>query len=96
MKINVTAPICDITGAAIEGQTLRSVAVRALLEPLKGDEGMNGERKAQLFAVAMKMHQDDEPDLDIGELKTVRDRVDQAYGPLVVGRVRELLDQKAA
>lgn len=111
MKINVTAEILDLDGNPIPekppgvmalaepkvaNKTLRSVATLALLEPLRGDENLAGDKKARLWTLAMRVHNEDYPDLDLDDVKLIRDRIDLAFPPLVVGRCREILDPKPA
>lgn len=96
MKIDVTTPILNLDGTPVKDVTLRTVALRAMMDPQRGDDQMSGDGKAKLFHLAMKINAEDQPDLDIAELKLLRDRVDGGMTPLFVGRVREILDNKEA
>lgn len=78
--------------------TLRDVATKVLIETLKGDDALTAQAKLSHYVVAMKLRDADEVNLTLDEMKLIRDRVGIGYGPLVVGRVNELLDppQKAS
>jgi hypothetical protein len=96
MKINVAQPILDLDGKQIDGEaTLRKACVQVLLNPLKGDDGQSGQDKASLFALAMQINSEDEPDLAIEDWAKIKERVGRGYGPLVVGRVYAMIDPPA-
>lgn len=94
MKLNALQELLDLEGKPIEGITLRRVATMALMDPQRGDDAIGGDKKAALFALAMKFSNEDAPDLNVDDLKLLRDRVDSGCTPLIVGRVREILDRK--
>jgi len=66
--------------------TFRKAALNALLASLKGDDTMDGEKKASLWALAGKINKDEVVDIDTGkECELLKDRIGKAYGPMVVG-----------
>lgn len=92
MKIKVTEAIVDLSGKAIGDLTLRSVCNEVLLGQIPGDESLGGAKKAEMFALAMRIHDEDEPDLKAEEISLLKDRIGRGYSALVTGRAYELLD----
>ena len=78
---------------ATEPLTVRKVATQALLTTMKGDESLDGDRKAAMWLLAMKIQREDTPDLDTGkDIALLKERVGKAFGALVVGQVFLLLN----
>lgn len=92
MKVSVLDPILDLNGNQVESLTLRAVIVAACINHLRTDDGLRGDTKAKLFSIAMKVHQEDEPDLKLEELTLVKERIGMAFAPLIVGRAWQLLE----
>lgn len=92
MKIDVTPVITDLEGKPIEGVTLRKVICDSLLLPLEGDEKLSGEKKAQMYALAVKTHNEDQPDFRAEDIAEIKARIGKRFAPLVVGRAYALLD----
>lgn len=66
--------------------TFRKAALNALLGTMKGDETMDGEKKAQLWELAGKINKQDEVEIDTGkDVALLKERIGKAYGPMVVG-----------
>lgn len=99
MKVDVTQIIRDLSGQPLAGKpedaTLRKVCLEVLMNTLRGDESMSGAGKAQLYALGMRIHSEDHPDLSAEDLSLVKDRIGRAYAPLVVGQAYALLDPQA-
>lgn len=102
MKIDMSAVLTDLDGKPIfeadaQGQpttkplTLRIACRGALLSPLRGDDALTGEQKANFFALALLVGQD-APELKIEQVATLKERIGKGYSPLIVGRCYELLD----
>ena len=74
-----------------ESITFKTVAINALLieDPKKP---ISGTDKLRYFKLAEKISSNDEVDLELDDAKLIKDRVTQGYGPLVVGRMVELLE----
>lgn len=95
MKIDVTRCITDLEGNTIEGATLRRIVCDALMGEIVGDDKLPGERKASMFALALRVSQEDAPDLKAEEIALIKERVGKACRTLAVGRAYELLDPPA-
>jgi hypothetical protein len=67
----------------------------ALCGVLRGDEGLGGAEKAKLFALALRIMQEDAPDLEIEDRSVVKERIGRAFAPLIVGRAFEMIDPPA-
>lgn len=96
------APILSLDGSRISTVagddkspplTLGKVCEDALIATIPGDNPDSAE-KGRRFFLAMKIHNGTQ-DLTADEISLVRKVVGLAYGPLVVGRVTELLDPAA-
>lgn len=74
--------------------TLGMVAARALTETRPQDERLSGDEKYRMGMLALRISFADNPlQLTIDEIAIIRTRVDILYGPLIVARVREMLDR---
>lgn len=96
------APILNLDGSRISSVpgddkspalTLGKVCEDALIANIPGDTPNEAE-KARRFWLALKVHAGDK-ELSADEVSLVKKVVGLAYGPLVVGRVIELLDPAA-
>lgn len=94
------APILAIDGSRIPVSTsdqtpltLGKVCEDALIATLQGDSPNEAE-KAKRFWLALKIHAGDK-ELTADEVSLVKKVVGIAYGPLIVGRVIELIDPAA-
>lgn len=96
------APILNLDGSrilSVPGDekspplTLGKVCEDALIATLPG-ESPNEAEKAKRFWLALKVHAGDK-ELTVDEIALVKKVVGMAYGPLVIGRVTELLDPAA-
>lgn len=100
MKIDVTAPILDLNNAPLpagDGQhvTLRAIIEAVLINPLEGDNKLEGPAKLQLWDLALKVHHEDKPDLQAEEIALIKRRIGIGTSTTVVGRAFALLDPKA-
>jgi hypothetical protein len=94
MVIDVTQPILDLDGRALlrDGKsdvsfTIRDAMTRALLHTI--GNGAEHDAKYVRYQLAVRVNVTDRPELTADEIRTVRDAVSAAYGPLVVGRIYE-------
>ena len=71
-----------------EFQTLGSVCQTALLELDKSDAASG---KLTKFKLALKLN--GETEIDDSEVEILKTAIDKQYGPLIVGRVHELLKE---
>lgn len=99
MKINFSAVVTNLDGQpmkqpAMQGTepadaTLAWVVAEALL---RSTAEKDGEGKYKLFALAMKVGAGGEIDLTPEDVSTIKLKVGEAYGPLIVGRAYDLLN----
>jgi len=84
---------CPQCGQAMETSpvTVRQVATGALMAQRR-DEETSGEEKVRRYALAVKIHGEDDPDLRAEDVALVKELVGKSYGPLVVGQVWSMLD----
>ncbi len=104
MKIDMTKPIKNLIGVNLENPesklkekeplTMRIVCTNSLLTPTQDDKNIDGNEKAKRFELAMRIYTEKEIDLDIDELKMIKDLIGRLYTPLVVGRAYQILDPK--
>ena len=85
--------ICPTCGQATEARTwtLRLVLQNVLMAVVR-DENPDGAEKALRYALAMRIHQNDEVELSVEERAKLKDLVGKVYGPLIVGQVWEMLE----
>ena len=99
MKISSLTEIKSISGEVLkdkDGQpiTFRKVVTEVLMTPQDPAKKQRGEEKYKLFKIAMKIQENDEVDLDIDELKLIKDTVGELSPPLVVGKIYDILEAK--
>lgn len=98
MKTNVLQPLFDIEGKVMrdgdKDVTFRAVAVAALNTPLREDEALSGQAKADLFFLAQKVHNEGEPDLSTEERAQIKERVGRAFQQTIVGPFYAMIENK--
>ena len=104
MKIDMTKTIKNLIGVDLENPesklkekeplTMRIVCTNSLLTPTQDDKNIDGNEKAKRFELAMRIYTEDEIDLNVDELKLLKDLIGRLYTPLVVGRAYQILDPK--
>lgn len=96
MKIDVLKPLIGIDNKPmVEGEaevTFRAVSVAALNSPLRDDDKLTGQAKAELFFLAKKIQNQGVPDLTVEECATIKERVGKAFAQSVVGPFYELIE----
>lgn len=98
--MNLNDPLKDFDDKAFEdGSTYRNSIVKVLASSLPGDEKLDGDKKFELFKLAMKVDEiAKRGDVDIAaefgtaEIQTIKDRVATIYSPLVIGLIWTMLD----
>ena len=88
-------PTCGQTVGEIEPMTVRLAATRALSLTFKGEENLPGDEKVAQFHLALKITDEDEPDLRVEDVALVKERVGKMYGQVIVGRMWAILDPPA-
>lgn len=96
MIVNFDAPIRGLDGNPVMQAgsviTLRIVSQAALIEvQVPEDANMQPGQKADYFRLAM-LANGSSVDIGIDDVVMLKSRIEQVMTPLVVGRVRELLD----
>jgi hypothetical protein len=81
----------DADGNASDA-TLKSTIVNALLSPVQKETGTD---KVQKYELAKKVYEADEIELTAEEITLIKARVGDAFVPIVVGRVFEMLEGKS-
>jgi len=74
-------------------QTFGVIACSALLS-LSENANPAGADKALRYALAMKIHNNNPVELDLDELKLLKDLIGQSFFPLIVGQAWEILEPK--
>ena len=105
MKIDMTKAIKNLEGDNIDNPesklkekaplTMKILCTNSLLTPTQDERNIDGNEKAKRFELAMRIYTEKEVDLDIDELKLVKDLIGKVYSPLVVGQAYRILDPKA-
>ena len=91
MKIDFNQTLVDYRGKAlhVEGDTpltLKKCTCEALMAVYQSDKDVSGEDKLRRYLVACKVYQSEGIlDLDVPEIKLIKDLIGKAYGALVVG-----------
>jgi hypothetical protein len=95
MIVNFNEPITNLNGETLEDEggeiTLGRVASNALLASFPDEKDVSGETKAKRFKIAMKA-QEGQVDVSVEDVAEIKKLVGKAYGPLVVGRVYDILE----
>jgi hypothetical protein len=99
MKFDPKTPILDLDDKPVmsDGEkpqpvTIGSIARQILISTLP-DEKATPRQKEDRFLLAVKIK--DKPiELSVDEVKTLKDLIGLAYGPLIVGRANAILDPK--
>lgn len=76
--------------------TLRAALLTAVDAQLSGDEASDGSAKMHLYRLGMTIHTETDVDLPAEDIALLKERVVKCFGPIVVGRVFELLDPVSA
>ena len=95
MKFNMLTPMLDLQGKEVQLDgsvlTLRRVVQFAIMSQIEGDDRLDVDTKVQLYRLAMKAEQT-EMALQIKDRDLLLKRINKCFGPLVVGRVKDILD----
>jgi len=79
-----------------EPMTVRLAATRALTPIYRDEPSLPGDEKVKRFHLALRLVDSDEPELQAKDIILIKDMVGKFHGPVVVGRVWEIIDPKAA
>ena len=99
MKIDVTNPLLDLDDRPIVLDSTESAtpgpltARRAIINALMlADPKLDGTEKLGRYLLAALINKKDEVDLTNEQVTLIKAEVARCYGPLVVGRIYELVD----
>ena len=87
--------LCQVCGQVVgenEPLTVRVAAVRSLSANFRDEQDLAGEEKVKRFHLALKLTDEDEPDLKAEDIVLIKKVVGKMYGPVVVGRMWAILD----
>lgn len=99
MKIKVDVVLKNMNGAALKDidengvtidATLRRTLVNAVLTPIQNESGIE---KVKKYELAKRIYTNDEVELTDEEIKLLKNRVGESFGPIVVGQVFEILEK---
>ena len=85
-------PTCGQPAGEISPLTLRLVAIKALTASYEDERSLGGEEKVKRFHLALRLHDDDEPDLKPEDVVLAKKLIGKLFGPLVVGQSWIILD----
>ena len=89
--------ICQTCGQVIgkvEPMTVRLAAARALSVTFRDEQGLGGEERVTRFHLALKVTDEDEPNLMVEEIALIKKLTGKLGGNVVAGRMWELLDPR--
>ena len=87
--------LCQMCGQVVgenEPLTVRVTAVKSLTAIFRDEQELPGEEKVKRFHLALKVTDEDEPDLKAEDIVLIKKMVGKMYGPVVVGRMWAILD----
>lgn len=91
--------VCQTCGQVVgksEPMTVRLAATRALTAQFRDEQGLTGDEKWPRFHLALKITDEDEPDLKAEDIVLIKKLIGWMYGPVVVGRMWTILDPQEA
>lgn len=96
MKLNFSTPILDLEAKPIVAKdkpvTLGSVVIEALMATFPDEANLPGADKVKRFSLGMAVTKGGEQDISVDDVVLLKTLIGKAYGPLVVGRVYELIE----
>lgn len=87
--------VCQMCGQVVsdsEPMTVRVAAVRALTATFRTEQDLPGEKKVERFHLALKLTDEDEPDLKAEDIVLIKKLTGMMWGSVVVGRMWAILD----
>jgi len=87
--------ICQMCGQVVgesEPMTVQVAATRSLTASFRDEQSLPGDEKVTRFHLALKLTDEDEPDLKAEDIVLIKKLVGKMYGPVTVGRVWAILD----
>lgn len=87
-------PKCGRIMGKEEPMTVRLAATRALTAFYPDETKLPGEEKLTRFHLALRVMDEDEPDLQAKDIVLAKEMIGKMYGSVVVGRTWAILDPK--
>lgn len=87
-------PTCGQVIGKSEPMTVRLAAVRALTVQFRDEQSLQGEERVRRFHLALKITDEDEPNLMVEEIALIKKLTGKLGGNVVAGRMWELLDPR--
>lgn len=87
--------ICQACGQVVgktEPMTVRVAATRALSVTFRDEQGLRGEERVERFHLALKIINEDEPNLTVEEIALIKKLTGKLGGNVVAGRMWAILD----
>lgn len=87
--------VCQMCGSVVSTpvpMTIRLAATRALTATFRDEQNLAGEDKVTRWHLALRIVDEDEPELKAEEVVLIKMVVGKMYGPLVVGQMWDILD----
>lgn len=87
--------VCQMCGQVVgesEPMTVRLAATRSLTATFRDEQSLLGDQKIARFHLALKITDEDEPDLKAEDIVLIKKLIGKMYGPVIVGRVWAILD----
>lgn len=87
--------ICRMCGQVVdetEPMTVQLAAIKSLTASFRDEQSLPGDEKIARFHLALRLTDEDAPDLQVEDIATIKRLVGKMYGPVVVGRIWAILD----
>ncbi len=98
MQLDLDEKILDLEGKPLKDadkdMTLCSVVCAAMLATVPEDQNLPADKKVKMFRLAQIAIKRGKQDLPIEDVAFLKERIGKLYGPLVVGRVYDILEKK--
>ena len=91
--------VCPTCGQAVseaEPMTVRLAATRALTVTFRDEPGVQGEERVRRFHLALRITDEDEPNLTVEEIALIKKLTGKLGGNVVAGRMWAILDPQEA
>lgn len=97
MKVDFSAPILDLTGQKLVENdvkvTLGTIACTALTTLAPNEQNISADVKIKRFQLALLAAKGGNQEITPEQFVEIKELVGKLFGPLVVGRVNEILDR---
>jgi len=94
-EMRVVLQACPVCGRPVEeeeNQTLRNAATSALTALFRDEPNLDAKKKFERGALALRIHNNDEPSLSVNEVALVKELIGKRFDPLIIVRAWAILD----